>query len=106
MLAHWSPPHERSRMTNLVYTGYTFGSAMSLIGGGYLMQYFDWTFLFYIVGILSIIWFILWTTLVYNTPSEHPYISTSELHLIEESMKENSIQVKTFNRRVTDNLLN
>ncbi|XP_021963048.1 putative inorganic phosphate cotransporter [Folsomia candida] len=92
MLAQWSPPHERSRMTNLVYTGYPFGTAVTLIGGGYLLKVVGWPSIFFIAGSISLVWFVLWTLLVFNTPLQHPRISAPELRLIEESMKENSVQ--------------
>lgn len=94
MLAHWAPPDERSRMTNLIFSGIPLGSALTMVTGGYLIHYLGWPSLFYTVGVCTLVWFILWSFLVYSQPSEHPRISENELQAIEGSLQGQTNKVR------------
>lgn len=90
MLARWVPPLERSKFAALVYAGTNFGTIVSLPLSGWLctLDYMGgWPLAFYIFGFLGIIWFGFWMWLVYDTPQNHPRISTRERHFIEYSVK-------------------
>ena len=43
---------------------------------------------FLIVGSAGIIWYAAWLLLVFNTPADHPRISSKEQHYIETTIKE------------------
>jgi len=62
------------------------GTAATMVIGGYLIHYLGWSSLFYSVGVLSIIWFILWSFLVFSSPSDHPSITREELEYIESAI--------------------
>ncbi|KAK6328723.1 hypothetical protein J4Q44_G00007010 [Coregonus suidteri] len=78
MWASWAPPMERSRLLTIAYTGAQLGTVVALPLSGQICFYLDWTWVFYIFGIVGIVWFILWALLVSNTPSTHPRISEQE----------------------------
>uniref|UniRef100_A0A6Q2Y8U4 Sialin n=1 Tax=Esox lucius TaxID=8010 RepID=A0A6Q2Y8U4_ESOLU len=78
MWASWAPPLERSRLLTIAYTGAQLGTVVALPLSGQICFYLDWTWVFYIFGIVGIVWFILWAFLVSNTPSTHPRISEQE----------------------------
>lgn len=48
-------------------------------------QSFDggWPSIFYVGGGLCLVFCLVWTYVVYDSPSEHPRISDSERHFIE-----------------------
>jgi len=45
-----------------------------------------WPAVFYVMGGVSILWFVLWTVLMYDSPEEDPRISKEELHYIQASI--------------------
>jgi MFS family permease len=89
MLGKWTPAEERSQITTMVFSGVPFGTAITMVVGGYIIRFFGWPMLFYSVGVFSIVWFTLWTFLVFSDPSEHPKISFEELEYIQASTKSN-----------------
>lgn len=42
--------------------------------------------MFYVIGTLTILWFVLWCFFVYDTPAKHPRISSEELNFIEKTI--------------------
>lgn len=65
-----------------VHAGTAFGTAVSLISSGYLIDYFGWPTVFYGTGGLTLIWTVLWFILVSGDPAAHPSISEDELKYI------------------------
>ncbi|KAJ8014130.1 hypothetical protein DPEC_G00037060 [Dallia pectoralis] len=91
MWASWAPPLERSRLLTIAYTGAQLGTVVALPLSGQICFYLNWTWVFYIFGIVGIVWFIMWTLLVSNTPSTHPRISEQErLYIVSSLNKEHS----------------
>lgn len=64
------------------FTGVSVGTALTMVSSGYLIEYFGWPAVFYGIGAFSIIWFIFWTFLVFDTPADHPRISPEEKNYI------------------------
>lgn len=60
--------------------------------------------LFKISGSIGLIWFVLWTLLIYESPLEHPYISEAEILYIgttqngEKSRKVNCLRIEIVYR--------
>lgn len=46
--------------------------------GGVILQYIQWSGVFYIFGVAGVIWYMLWCLLCYSDPASHPYISDRE----------------------------
>ncbi|EDV20484.1 uncharacterized protein TRIADDRAFT_61197 [Trichoplax adhaerens] len=84
--ARWAPPFERSKLTSFTYSGVYFGMATTLVLSGYLCARFGWTITFYIYGGIGLAWFVAWMLLVFDSPSEHPYISSEELTFIHDAI--------------------
>ncbi|CAG0886950.1 unnamed protein product [Cyprideis torosa] len=82
MIAKWAPKEERSRISAFVYAGSNTGTALTFSLGGFLIDAFGWESLFYFSGAVTLIWWILWILLVYDSPTQHPRISPEELHYI------------------------
>uniref|UniRef100_A0AAQ5Z5M5 Sialin n=1 Tax=Amphiprion ocellaris TaxID=80972 RepID=A0AAQ5Z5M5_AMPOC len=78
MWAAWAPPLERSRLLTITYIGAQLGTVVCLPLSGQICFYLDWTYVFYIFGAVGLVWFILWSFLVFNSPNTHPRISERE----------------------------
>ena len=55
---------------------------MCLTTAGILAANYGWECTFYVWGTFGIIWFFLWTFLVYESPNDHPRISEDEKNYI------------------------
>lgn len=89
LAANWIPPNERSKfMANMMAS--TLGAAMTLPICGILISAWGWESVFYITGLVGIVWSVLWFNLVFETPAEHPRISEYERHHIEEQIAKQS----------------
>jgi len=86
LIAKWISPAERGRFVSFIYTGMPLGSAATLIISGYIAHYMGWASVFYVTGVVTIIWAGLWFWLVYETPSVHPTISDEEYNYIEANL--------------------
>ncbi|CAL8390908.1 unnamed protein product [Arctogadus glacialis] len=78
MWAAWAPPLERSRLLTLSFTGAQLGTVIALPLSGEICYYLDWTWIFYVFGMVGLVWFVLWSLLVFNSPDRHPRISDRE----------------------------
>ncbi|KAM4607677.1 sialin [Polymixia lowei] len=87
MWAAWAPPMERSRLLTISYTGAQLGTVIALPLSGEICFYLDWTYVFYVFGAVGLVWFVLWSFLVFNNPGTHPRISERERVYISHSLK-------------------
>ncbi|XP_055703598.1 putative inorganic phosphate cotransporter isoform X1 [Phlebotomus papatasi] len=89
LLAKWIPPNERSRMGAFVYAGAQFGTIVSMPLSGLLAEYgFDggWPSIFYVFGIIGVVWSLAFIWLIYEDPSSHPTIDEKEKKYIISSL--------------------
>ncbi|EDW26590.1 GL12902 [Drosophila persimilis] len=87
LLAVWIPPDERSRAGAAVYAGAQFGTIISMPLSGLLAEYgFDggWPSIFYVFGILSTVWCVLYLCLVPESPQASKRITEAERKYINE----------------------
>jgi len=49
---------------------------------GLLANKLGWESVFYVFGVLGIVWFLFWWWLVYDNPQSHPYIPRHEKEYI------------------------
>ncbi|XP_056291616.1 sialin [Pseudoliparis swirei] len=87
MWAAWAPPLERSRLLTISYIGAQLGTVVSLPVAGEILFYLDWTYVFYVFGVLGLVWFVLWVFLAFDSPNIHPRISEQERLYINSSLK-------------------
>ncbi|XP_048203433.1 LOW QUALITY PROTEIN: probable small intestine urate exporter [Perognathus longimembris pacificus] len=74
----WACPTEISQLTTIAGSGILLGNSIVLIAGGFLCQAIGWPYVFYIFGGIGCACCLLWFSLVYNEPRNHPFISSSE----------------------------
>ncbi|KAK6742549.1 hypothetical protein RB195_010048 [Necator americanus] len=92
MWSVWGPPLELSVLTGVTYAGAQIGNVFVLPLSGFLCQYgFDggWPSIFYILGIIGLLWCIIWIYMVSDRPSNHPRISEAEKQYITKAVEEN-----------------
>ncbi|XP_041535494.1 sialin isoform X2 [Microtus oregoni] len=87
MWSSWAPPLERSKLLTISYAGAQLGTVISLPLSGIICYYMNWTYVFYLFGVIGIVWFILWMWLVSDTPETHKTISHYEKEYIVSSLK-------------------
>ena len=85
MTAKWIPPNERSKFVT-AYLGSSIGAALTYPICGYIIDLWGWEVVFYVTGILGLIWFGFWWTFVFDTPDLHPRISEKERKYIIDSL--------------------
>uniref|UniRef100_A0A8C6G0E7 Solute carrier family 17 member 8 n=1 Tax=Moschus moschiferus TaxID=68415 RepID=A0A8C6G0E7_MOSMO len=88
MWSKWAPPLERSRLATTSFCGSYAGAVIAMPLAGVLVQYIGWASVFYIYGILGIIWYVFWLLQAYECPAAHPSISQEERTYIETSIGE------------------
>ncbi|KAL0275646.1 UNVERIFIED_CONTAM: hypothetical protein PYX00_003443 [Menopon gallinae] len=85
MSAKWIPPMERSKfMANMMAS--SLGAALTMPACGYLIVELGWESVFYVTGMIGVLWSVMWFVLIYDSPAEHPRISAEERAFIEDSI--------------------
>lgn len=85
MYARWAPIGERSMVGSFIYSGGPIGIVFSGTLAGFLSGtdwLGGWPAIYYILGGAGVVWYILWCTLVYESPEAHPWINEREVSLI------------------------
>ncbi|XP_044737451.1 putative inorganic phosphate cotransporter [Chrysoperla carnea] len=81
LLAKWVPPDERSRLGAFVYAGAQFGTIISMPLSGLLSKYGfagGWPSIFFVFGIVGVIWSLAFIFYVSEDPDHHKSISPEE----------------------------
>ncbi|XP_022911267.2 putative inorganic phosphate cotransporter isoform X1 [Onthophagus taurus] len=79
LLARWVPLGERARMSGIVFSGSHLGTVIGNVLSGYLIEITGtWSSVFYVFGVIGIIWFLLSLVLTFSDPENHPFISDRE----------------------------
>uniref|UniRef100_A0A1B6J1P5 Major facilitator superfamily (MFS) profile domain-containing protein n=1 Tax=Homalodisca liturata TaxID=320908 RepID=A0A1B6J1P5_9HEMI len=86
----WIPPQERMNLMSLALSGVPVGTVVGLQTAGLIADYLGWAFIFYITGILGVLWTIVWLLVVKDRPEYDLNISSEELKYIKDSMEVNT----------------
>ncbi|KAG4075528.1 hypothetical protein HA402_003353 [Bradysia odoriphaga] len=78
----WAPPLERSRMAGTSYAGTYVGSVIALSTCGVIAEQMSWDWIFYIYGLVGIVWWVMWASFVRGRPETDPWISDEEKNYI------------------------
>lgn len=82
MHSKWSPCAERSRLVTIAFSGSYVGTVIALPGSGLLADTYGWPSIFYVFGIVALLWSVLWFVTVSETPGEDKWISEEEVNYI------------------------
>ncbi|XP_043271667.1 sialin isoform X2 [Venturia canescens] len=84
--ANWAPPMERSKLATLAFSGSFVGTVFAMPVCGLMAQFFGWIWIFYVFGVIGILWFVAWWYIVTDKPEDDPRISEAELKYIKKSL--------------------
>ncbi|MFD2542712.1 MFS transporter [Lacinutrix gracilariae] len=76
--AEWFPTKERAFAQGLFNSGAAIGGIIAFPTIGLLSVYFDWKWIFILVGITGLLWLIPWWIIVKRPPNKHPWITEEE----------------------------
>ncbi|XP_066153286.1 uncharacterized protein [Euwallacea fornicatus] len=89
LIGVWAPPEERSRAIISVNTGVTVGTMLSSIIPGLLTPtWWGWPSSFYIIGVVGLVWCVLYLLLGHESPATHPSITPEERKYIQQSLNQ------------------
>jgi len=82
MLARWVPESERSRSTSFLISGVPLGTLFALLTTGWIISEFGWPYVFYIFGLVGLVWTVVWYFKCTVSPGDYPGITDAELELL------------------------
>ncbi len=91
LFSRWTPLSQRSRFATLVMSGAPLGNVFGLALSGWLATQFGWQSIFYVFGLLGIVWAAAWIPWTCNDPQKHPRITQAELDLLGHGQTINAI---------------
>lgn len=84
IIREWAPRGERGIMTAIFNAGSTAGSAAGIFGTALLITALGWRMSFYVLGIVTFVWTVLWWAL-YRPPEQAKWLSEPERrHILEQ----------------------
>ena len=82
MIARWEPRCQRGRLATIIYTGSQFSAVFSALFTGFVTFHYNWRLVFYILGVIPLLWVMPWVCLVSDSPGECRIISGEEKDLL------------------------
>lgn len=91
LASKWAPPNERNRFVGFSLNGGTLGATAALPLSGLLASSsWGWPSIFYISGVIGLVWCALWLWLGADSPATHTAISEQERQYIQQSLQHTS----------------
>ncbi len=84
--ARWAPPLERSRLAAVAFSGSYVGTVIALPISGLLAEYMGWEWIFYVFGIVGLLWCLAWWWIIHDSPEEDRHIS-DQVKLVSQKAK-------------------
>ena len=82
LFGKWVPEVERSRAVAFYSSAAILGTLFALLVTGWMVTLFGWPSVFYWFGALGLMYAVFWFTRVFETPDDHPHISSEERELL------------------------
>ena len=97
VIQRWFPKQETGRAQSIIWIASRIGAALAPFLAVSIMMTWGWRYVFYIFGVLGLLWAIFWGFWFHNEPKNMPGIKETELKYIEEGREikthKNSLQV-------------
>ena len=97
VIQRWFPKQETGRAQSIIWIASRIGAALAPFLAVSIMVTLGWRYVFYIFGVLGLLWAIFWGFWFQNEPKNMPGIKEAELKHIEEGREikthKNSLQV-------------
>lgn len=83
--SRWAPSEERARLATFAFSGSYAGTVVSMPVCSLLAHYTGWPGIFYVFGIMGLVWTTVWWIVVKESPEKDPHITPAELKYIQDS---------------------
>ncbi|XP_068630357.1 vesicular glutamate transporter 1 isoform X2 [Battus philenor] len=90
--SRWAPSEERARLATFAFSGSYAGTVVSMPICSLLAHYTGWPGIFYVFGIMGLVWTTIWWLVVKDSPEKDPHITAAELKYIQESRGTQSVE--------------
>ncbi|KAF7991650.1 hypothetical protein HCN44_010451 [Aphidius gifuensis] len=85
LVGKWVVYEEKSTWVGIIYAGTSIGTVLSILSSGFIMNGFGWRTVFYVHGIIPLIWCICFALFFADCPEQQKLISENERQLIVKS---------------------
>lgn len=92
-IANWIPIKDRTFYVGVGLIGTPLGAMLTAPIAVSLLAISNWQIMFIVLGILGLLWVIIWNKVFTNLPENHPKVTKEELAVIREGIEE--IQVES-----------
>ncbi|XP_032682800.1 sialin-like [Odontomachus brunneus] len=82
LVGKWVIYEEKSMWVGIIYAGTSLGTVISILTSGMILNYLGWEAIFYIHGVLPLIWCVVFYIFFEDSPEEQKYITDEERSLI------------------------
>ncbi len=82
LAARWTIASERSRAISFYVSGVSFGTAVALLASPMIVLSLGWPVVFYISGMLGVVWLVAWLLKAADVPEKCPGVTPQELATI------------------------
>ncbi|WP_456283132.1 MFS transporter [Bacillus sp. JZ34] len=82
--AKWFPKKERATVAGIFDSGSKFGGAVAMPLIAWMIAVFDWKLTFLLIGLVGIVWGIVWMIFFKENPADHKRVNEAELAHIRE----------------------
>ncbi|XP_055941731.1 vesicular glutamate transporter 2.2-like [Argiope bruennichi] len=100
LLAKWVPKLERSSHNAVILNGIPLSNVYTYIIISFLLEsefFGGWSSVFYLQGTLSVVWFLFWSILIFESPEDHKFLSGSEIAELRKSQdREDKIPLNIY----------
>ncbi|KAG7197875.1 hypothetical protein KM043_016119 [Ampulex compressa] len=82
LVGKWVVYEEKSMWVGIIYAGTSLGTVISILTSGLIMNYLGWEAIFYIHGVLPLIWCVAFYYFFEDSPETQKYISEEERNML------------------------
>jgi len=82
VFARWIPRKRRGTVQSFFFSAAYLSGAITPLVASYVALHSSWRVVFFLFGLVGLLWALAWRLLVRSEPSEHPGVNAAELALI------------------------
>jgi ACS family glucarate transporter-like MFS transporter len=86
IVSNWIPTSERGVANGIIFAGVGFGTGITPPIIAWLTHIYGWRSAFWVSAVLGLVAGLIWYVIARDTPREHPWVSPSEVDLIERGL--------------------
>lgn len=82
LVGKWVVYEEKSMWVGIIYAGTSLGTVISILTSGMILNFVSWQAIFYIHGLLPLLWCVVFYIFFEDSPEEQKYITEEERSFI------------------------